>query len=212
MKFTEQEYEIIKNKVVEVEASLSGEIVPVIASQSDDYLEAGFRGSLILAMAAAIQLIILQQFQLVWVPHPLLFLLGLMVVFSYLGHLLVMKSEILKRFFGGSLMERRVFEKANMAFLNHEVFKTEERTGILIYMSLLERRVCVIADSGINKLVAKGVWEAAIDLMVNQIKLGKPVDGLLVGITELGNILKKYGFHKTNADINELSDDLIVKP
>lgn len=52
----------------------------------------------------------------------------------------------------------KVETRAKLAFLEHEVFLTQKRTGILIYLSLLEKSVFVLADRGFEKYVKSEEW------------------------------------------------------
>ena len=50
-------------------------------------------------------------------------------------------------------MDHQVRRRALQAFVEHEVFATRERTGVLLILSLFERRVVVLGDAGINAKV-----------------------------------------------------------
>jgi putative membrane protein len=51
------------------------------------------------------------------------------------------------------VIEHRVRQRALAVFVEQEVFRTRARTGILLFLSLLERRVVVVTDAGINARV-----------------------------------------------------------
>ena len=56
--------------------------------------------------------------------------------------------------------QRAVERAAELAFLEHEVFATRDRNGVLILISELEHRVAVLGDRGLHqKLESKGFVE-----------------------------------------------------
>ena len=55
---------------------------------------------------------------------------------------------------------REVTRAARAAFQEHAVGSTRGRTGLLVYVSLLERRVVVLPDAGIRGVVPDGTWNA----------------------------------------------------
>ena len=93
-----------------------------------------------------------------------------------------------------------IFEKLNM----HE---TENRTGILFYLSLDDHKFAVIGDSGINQKVGDEFWETIKNEMIPLFKEDKMVAGLALGIEKAGNELKKY-FPYQSDDKNELDDEI----
>ncbi|RPH37202.1 hypothetical protein EHM92_03310 [bacterium] len=115
----------------------------------------------------------------------------------------------LKRWFAGNLlMERRVAQRAAEAFVSEEVFKTRERTGIMIFLSILEHKVLVLGDSGINAKVKSEEWDDVVKRIVTGIRSGKPAEGLIDGIAQCGVLLQKHGVAIRQDDSDELSDSL----
>jgi putative membrane protein len=86
---------------------------------------------------------------------------------------------------------------------------TKDRTGIMIYISLLERKVEVLADAGINEQVDADYWDKLVATLLIQISEGKIVDGLVHAISECGKSLEK-SFPIQSDDLNEITDDLIT--
>jgi putative membrane protein len=105
-------------------------------------------------------------------------------------------------------MERRVHQRATEAFLSEEVFNTRDRTGILIFLSLLERKVLVLGDSGINARVQQSDWHDIVQRVVSGIRSGKPAEGLTDAIHQCGLLLQKHGIAIRPDDKDELSDSL----
>ena len=103
---------------------------------------------------------------------------------------------------------RAVRRRAAVAFLEEEVFKTRDRTGVLIFLSLFEHRVVVMGDEGINRAVAVGEWQKIVDGVVAGIREGRPADALVDSIRECGELLDLRGVAIRPDDTDELSDEL----
>ena len=76
------------------------------------------------------------------------------------GYLLALLPPVRRWLAGEATLDARARRRAAVAFLDQEVFRTRHRTGILLFVSLFERRVVLLADSGIHQKVEEGAWEA----------------------------------------------------
>jgi putative membrane protein len=103
------------------------------------------------------------------------------------------------------LFEERVHHAASRAFHETGMVETRDRTGILIYVSLLERRVEVIADRGIHARVEDGTWNDVVERVLAGIRAGHADQGLIAGIRRCGEILAA-NFPPGPDDRNELPD------
>lgn len=211
--FTQLDRDRIAAAVKEAERKTSGEIVPCVMDRSDDYEEAEWRlgalcGSLVLAALAAVYL-----FTPAWLPWNfaewLLVILGAFAAGMGAAKLL---PSVKRMFAGRRLLDQRIAQKAAQVFIDEEVFNTRDRTGILLFVSLLERRVFVLGDSGINARVLQTDWQGVVDTVVEGIAGGRPADGLIAAIGKCGLLLERKGVAVKPDDRDELSDGLRVKP
>ena len=99
--------------------------------------------------------------------------------------------------------EERVHRAASLAFREAGLVETRDRTGILIYVSLLEHRVVVLADRGIDSRVEPGTWDAVVARIVTGIKADRAEEGLADGIRLCGEILASR-FPPRPDDTNEI--------
>ncbi len=100
-----------------------------------------------------------------------------------------------------------LFEYASSHFLKMEMDKTAQRNGVLIYISLEDRKFAIIGDVGIDRVVPEGFWETTKEAMLEHFKAGSIVSGLETGIEMAGQKLKAY-FPYGDNDVNELSDEI----
>ena len=100
-----------------------------------------------------------------------------------------------------------VLDHAAFIFEKLEMHKTENRNGILFYLSLDDHKFAVIGDVGINQKVGDEFWEIVKNEMIPLFKENKMVAGLAMGIEKAGIELKKY-FPYQSDDKNELDDEI----
>lgn len=99
------------------------------------------------------------------------------------------------------------YERAIELFYQLEMHKTALNNGVLIYVALNDRKLAIIGDAGINKVVPADFWTSTKEDMVTAFKEGKFADGIAEAVTAAGFHLKKY-FPRESNDTNELSNEL----
>lgn len=208
--FTDNDRERIASAVKEAELATSGEIVPVIVQSSSDYPESHFKA---LLAGMAIGLLIFEGYLLLlagWNGGMWSSMVGAPLAAALGGIGGMMASmyipSIQRRFVGGSRMDTAVHDRAMKAFLEHEVFLTRDRTGIVLLVSLFEKRVEVFGDSTINEAVQSEDWSEVVAIVIRAIKNGKTTDGLVEGILKCGSLLGGLGVSIRSDDTNELSN------
>ena len=93
--------------------------------------------------------------------------------------------------------------RAKEVFALHGVWNTEENSGVLIYLLLAERRVEIVADRGIDRLVAPGDWDAICRMMEAHFRAGRFEEGSLAGVAAVNDLLERH-FPATGGPRNEL--------
>ncbi len=104
----------------------------------------------------------------------------------------------------------QVQETAFTAFKIHGLDKTKQRNGLLIYVSLFEKRVILLADSGISAIIPNSTWKNITDALAQNIKKGNLIDGMCEAIDACGKILAKH-FPKERNDRDELKNIIVEK-
>lgn len=192
------------------EGKTSGEIVPYVVERSDNYEDAAWRAALLFAFAALGALVLLRRFTSFWFPD-FLTIAFVIVVASGVGFLSANLVPALTRIFAGrELLDLRVSQRAAEAFIAEEVFNTRDRTGILLFISLLERRVLVVGDAGINAKVQPAEWEDIVQQVANAIRAGHPAEGMIAAIQQCGVLLQKREVARRADDRDELADSLRI--
>jgi putative membrane protein len=207
--FSESDLARIQAAVVEAEGKTSGEIVPFIVERSDDYEVAEWRGGALLGTSVAIVFAALHELTDLWLPVNFAGLVAISIVAFVAGMLGVRFVPSLMRLFARrELMAHHAGRRAAEAFIDEEVFQTRDRTGILLFVSLLERTVIVVGDAGINARVQKTEWDGIVAMIVDGLKRNTPAEGMVRAINACGTLLERQGVARKSDDTDELSDGL----
>ena len=202
----------IREAVGRAEGRTSGEIVPFVAVRSAAYEIAVWRASATLAAAACCVLMLLellyQGWSLSWLYTGISQTLVIIGAGTCGAALAALVPSIKRLFAGKTRLADAVHRRAVEAFVEKEVFSTRDRTGILLFVSLFERRIEVLGDSGINEKVSRNDWASIVDRIRGSIKAGKLAEGLTSGIEMSGALLERSGVEIRPDDTNELADDV----
>jgi uncharacterized membrane protein len=100
-----------------------------------------------------------------------------------------------------------VLDRAAWIFKKIGMIKTENRNGVLFYLTVTNRKFAIIGDWGINAKVPDGFWDNIKELLEKHFREQKFTEGLVKGILMAGLQLKEHFPHKKD-DVNELPDDI----
>jgi putative membrane protein len=182
--FDDKYFETLTKQVAEVEAKTSADVVVTVEPRSGNYRDVDFAvgaGTALAGLAVAL-----------YDParHPELWILLDVVVLFFLGAWISSAWPAVRRALtSGRRREAQVRAAAEAAFYDEHVGSTTSRTGVLVYLSLLERQLVVLADQGVTNAVAAPAWNACV---VDLHRLGEapdPPKALLDGLRELGEVL-----------------------
>ena len=199
--------------VKEVEKTTSGEIVPMVVSASYHYPMSNMIGGLIFALLIAVGVTLAYSLQKSWGGVSALDLWLFPAVFAVaflLSHELVKRVAWLKRLFVTKAeIAEEVEEAALTSFYRNGLNNTRDRTGILIFISVFERRAFVLADEGINAKVDKEAWQEVVDTVVDGIKRRRQADGICEALRRCGELIHEH--FPIKADDTDELDNLIVE-
>jgi putative membrane protein len=199
--------------VKEVEKKTSGEIVPMVVSASYHYPMSNMIGGLILALLTAVGVTLAYSVRKSWGGTSALDLWLFPAVFAVaflLFHELVKRIAWLKRLFlTRAEIAEEVEEAALTSFYRNGLNNTRDRTGVLIFISVFERRAFVLADEGINAKVHKEVWQEVVDTVVHGIKGRRQAEGICEAVRRCGELIQEH--FPIKADDTDELDNLIVE-
>jgi putative membrane protein len=182
----------------------------MVVSSSYDYPMANVIGGVALSLPISL---ILTPFigGLFWIGSRDMWLfLGLFAVLFIIFHEVIKRTNWLKRIFiSQKEVDEEVEEAAIINFFNEGLYRTRDETGILIFISVFEHRVWVLADRGINQKVKPGQWDEIVRLIIEGIKQKRQAEAICEAIQEVGDMLKEH-FPIKPDDRDELKN-IIVK-
>jgi putative membrane protein len=221
MRFTDEDRARVSAAIAAAEASSNGEIVAVATPLSDSYHDVALHWALVplfavLAWAAIRPSALVWWYNFLfggWNPEPTLGQLFTLLMFfaalKFTVALLILKWMPLRlALTPAATKHRRVRRRAVTVFRAAAERRTAGRTGILIYLSMGERRAEIVADEAILKVTDDSTWGDTMAALVEQVREGRPGDGICAAIERVGAVLTEH-FPRSADDANEIPDKLI---
>lgn len=189
--------ERLRAAVAEAERRTAGEIVPYVVARCDTYEIALWRGAVAGGLLAGFALVLVLEVYGGWGLGWAAGAWGMFAAFAaggVLGAVLPAAVPAVRRTLAGrERLARTVHLHAEAAFLEEEVFATRARTGILLFVALLEHRIEVIADRGVVERVDRAAWEDVVARIRAGIERGDLVGGLCDAVARCGELLEASG-------------------
>lgn len=199
------EPERVRAAIAAAEKQTSGELVVVVLERSDPQVLARVFAGACFALLFGLGV------ALVFESAPPLFVLGVSATGWAAGFALAHFLPALSRGFASEKQATRAAaEQALVEFQSQGLHETAERTGVLVFVSLYERRAIVLGDKGIHEKVGEAHWARARDLLLDGAAHGRLCDGIVSAVEECGRVLAE-NFPARADDRNELADRLVVR-
>ncbi len=198
-KFDKAAGEALAQAIGDIEKNTNAEIVVVVRGRSGTYRHADYLFGATLAFIGLIFVLFSPfDFHAYWIPFD--------VVALFAGGAFVSsRGDWLRR-----LLTTRSFQqkaaRAGAAAMFYEagIANTSAENGVLIYLSLLERQMEVIADRGVLKCVPPLKWNHAVFDLKQLAKDPRP-EKFIAGLRSLGTLLAEH-LPATGENPNELAD------
>lgn len=207
----QQEQAQVEAAVQAAEKRTSGEIVCMIVSSSYHYPMANVIGATALALPLALILTPLAGGWLWLGTQNLWLFLGIFTILFMAGYLAVKHSAALKRIFvSRKEMDLEVEEAAITSFFQHGLYRTRDNNGILLFISVFEHKVWILADEGVNEKVPEGHWDAIVSRLTEGIRRKQAAAAICRAINTIGEELRQH-FPIKEDDTDELKNLIIEK-
>jgi putative membrane protein len=198
MEMSPQDRDRITTAIRAVEARTTGEIVCVLAEQSAD---TGALPILLAALAALALPWLLVAFTML----PVLAILSWQIVVFLAVALVLCLPRVRVALIPRRARRAMAFRVATEQFYTRAVSRKDDRSGILIFVSLAEHYARIIADDGIDARVPQAHWKGAVDALIARAREGRVADGFVAAIEMCGAVLAEH-FPSTDGSLNELPD------
>lgn len=220
MHLSEADHARVTAAVTQAERTTDGEIVTVVAGQSDAYHDVALHWA-VLAMLLVLALLAWQPWPVAWLhgrlvdawsdtpPGWYLSVALLLMAITFLIARVVLALDALRfALTPGATKTRRVHRRALSLFRAAAEKRTRAATGVLLYLSLAEHRAEIIADAGIHSRVPQERWGEAMAALLAAVKDGRIGDGMADAVAQIGTVLTEH-FPGSHDDANELPDRLV---
>jgi putative membrane protein len=184
-----------------VEAQTSAELVVAVRKKSGHYgvlayhFGAGLAGVVVLFLLLTPQAYSVEAIAL---EGLLAFVLGVGLAATF--------DTLLRALSRNSTLDSNVNTAARAAFFDLGISRTSGRNGILVYVSLFERRCAVLSDIGIDPRALEPGWQAAHGELEKSVKRRDLAD-FQRALQSLGPLLCSV-HPRSEDDVNELPDEV----
>lgn len=201
---SEDDFQRVTAAVAQAERESDGEIVTIVARRSDAYHDVALHYALLAMLLVPAWWALVPQSWIDWwsglllgwnaeLSRPIVMLaLFAKLIAAFLVVRLVLAYRPLRlALTPGRTKSRRVHRRAVELFRATCELKTRGRTGVLIYLSLEERRAEIVADQAIAGQVEPEIWGEAMAVLVDEVKQGRPGAGLTLAVEKVGAVLQR---------------------
>lgn len=219
MRLSNLDHDRVTAAVRLAERDTDGEIVTIVATESDRYHDVSMHYA-VLAMLLVPALLAFWPSAAEaiyarlnpWERPPVGALFGialiLMVLAFLLMRLVLAHAPLRIAVTPGPTKTRRVRRRALLLFRAGAEKRTRASTGVLLYLSIAERRAEIIADDAIHSRVAPETWGEAMAAVLAGVRDDRPGDGMADAVARIGVVLGEH-FPRSGKPVNELPDRLI---
>lgn len=203
MILTESDKQSITARVAALEKATGVEVVTLVTGKSDTYPESVWKAFALGASLTALVVAVGEVLRPDWVSTGVV--LSAAVTILAVGAACALATAyvpgIARLFIRQSRQVLETTQYARACFLERGLFATRERTAVLLLVSLLERRVVIVADTGLDPHVTKDEWDGVIAAVTQRLRDGQVGAAVLAGLAAAETLLagKKVGRSSGNA-------------
>jgi putative membrane protein len=199
----------LDQRIADVEKRTGTQIVLAVIERSDAYAELPWKA---FALGASIAGLLVLGMNILWpltsvTKAALLAIVMILAAGAGFALLTVFVSDFAKLFLHTSRAEVETRQYAESLFLSRQIFATQERKAILLMVSLFERQVVVLPDTGLTQKLNQDATEMIIKHMRPYLKAGQIARALEAGLKKLAEIIS--GDKQSASFVNELPNNII---
>ena len=197
---TEADRNAIRDAVRAAEAQTSAEIVPMIVGASDSYPKAQLACAVTVGLVCAVLACLVCGTRNMWA------FLAFFGVFALLGFQAAKRLPALMRpFVSPARASHETLQAAQAAFFSQGLTQTRERNALLVYVSVFERLVFLLPDTGLAGKIDARELDAAATALSAGIRKGRPAEAIAAAVACLAHSLAA-AFPPRTDDVNEIKD------
>jgi putative membrane protein len=188
---TEQERQQLDRRIADVEKRTGAQIVLAVVKRSDVYAELPWKAFALGTAGTGLVVTVLDLLRSGWHSSAavLLAMTATLIAGAACALACVSLPGFARLFLDAHRAEVETRQYAESLFLSREVFATRGRTGVLLLVSLFERKVIILPDSGLSKHLSRDVSQKIITRMTSFLASGAVAKALEAGLAGLEEVL-----------------------
>jgi len=204
-----QEAQSIEQRVRDVESRTGAQVVAGVLGRAAAYPEIAWKAFALASGAAAVAVVITDSLRPNWIgSHVVVLTLVPVLLAGVLSALATMfVPGYARRYVPHDQAHAQVRQRAHALFLDRRLTDTRDRIGVLLLVSLFERRIEIVADCGYDGKVSAADWNRVIRAMMPALRQRRHVPALLQGLEVLETLLRERGYAHGSA-----RDELANRP
>ncbi|MGB0865511.1 MAG: TPM domain-containing protein [Granulosicoccaceae bacterium] len=200
---TQADQDAISAAIAEQERRTLAELVTVVTDASDNYRYIPVLWAAIISMIIPGLVFILggwQDFSSLYSMQVLLFV-ALAVGFrvSPIKYMLIPKA----------IKHQRAARMARQQFFAQRLHHTEQRLGVLLFVSVAEHYVEILADTGASEKISDQQWAEIVDDFSSKVAAEQVVQGFLQAIGRCGDLLAEVA-PQDASPVDALPNNLVI--
>ena len=105
--------------------------------------------------------------------------------------------------------KREARRRAEELFFERALHSTSGHTAVLVFASVLERKIEIIPDRGFRGRVPAQAWKGVVSAMIPRLRAGECGDAFIVALDAIEKLLVLHGFSASGTRVDELPNALI---
>ena len=205
----EQERRQLDRRVVEAEKRTGAQIVLAAVERSDVYAELPWKAFALGAAVAGLAAALLGFPRTGWASSPSALAAVTATLFAGAAgaFLSIISPGFARLFLDRQRAEVEVRQYGEALFLSRELFATRRRTGVLLLVSLFERQIVVLPDTGLGEHLNRDALQKVISRMAAPLAAGQVARALEEGLAGIDEALPAAPISASAG--NELPDGVI---
>jgi putative membrane protein len=187
----------IDTLVARIESRTGVQIATAIIRRADAYTELPWKAFALAVSFAGFALVVADAWSPQWVTSSTALVQSTVILLT--GASAALAAMFMAPFARLLLRRNRagieVRHYAESLFFRRSLFRTRERTAVLILVSLFERRIEILPDEGLNARVTAAAWDGVITRMTPHLRNERPFEALKEALEAVEAVLESRGFH-----------------
>jgi putative membrane protein len=210
MYFTDDEEGRIQSTIEQIEARTGVQVLAAVIGKADHYPEAPWKAFALAASVASLVVAIRAALDPPWIApvQAVVYAIAVLGVGAAAALATVLLPPLARILVPSARLEGEVEQYARACFLERGIFGTRERTGILVLVSLFERKVVILPDTGLATRLPAEALAAVVAQMRPQLSRGARFAALSAGLAALEKALLAAGLRGAPGAPDEIPTEL----